>query len=188
MTLRDSIDPDELRPRIAAGDEGAFEQLFHAYHDRLCRYVAAYTKSWEAAEDLVGDLFLNLWRQREKLAAVRELNAYLYSTARFDALDYLRHERIEERWQARQSGPAMQPEGQILPSVERHLITEEVAAAVLQAVDGLPDRQRDVLRRRLEQQSNQEIATALAISVKTVEIHMTRAIAQLRKVLPQFLE
>jgi RNA polymerase sigma-70 factor (ECF subfamily) len=183
-----STHPDELAARIAAGDEAAFEQVFHAYRDRLCRYFAAYVKSWTIAEDLVGELFLTLWRQREKLGAVRDLNAYLYSTARFDALDYLRHARLEQRWQAQQSGPAMMPEHQVLPSVERGLMADEVTAAVLRAMDDLSDRQREVLRRRMESQSHQDIAAALGISVKTVEVHVTRAIAQLRKMLPQFLE
>lgn len=180
--------PVEHLPRaIAAGDGAAFEQLFHEYRDRLCRYLHAYVRVWEVAEDLVGELFLELWRQRERLADVRDLDAYLYTTARRDVHDYLRHRAIEHRHHARERGPGaetMRSEG---PVAERKLIAEEASAAVSRALDALPDRQREILRRRFLSQSYQEIATALAIDARTVETHVRRAFARLRELLPKTL-
>src|SRR5262245_23989499 len=98
--------PDSLIRRLVAGEPAAFESLFHHYRDRLCRYVAAYLGDWPAAEDVVGELFLELWRRRTRLADVRDLDAFLHTTARRDALDQLRHRAIERRWAASQAGSA----------------------------------------------------------------------------------
>lgn len=177
------LDPRSLglwAQQIAGGDAAAFERLFDAYRDPLCRYICAFTKSWEEAEDLVSEVFLTLWRKREALGAVRDLHAYLYTTARFSALDYVRHAQVRQRWQAQQGTAAGLSDGAHSSSVEHWLVSEELTAAMVHAIDELPVRQREILRQRLEGQSYRDIAAVLGISIKTVEVHVTRAISRLR--------
>src|ERR1041385_257226 len=103
--------PTSLRAQLAAGDSAAFEALFEGYFNRLRRYLYGYVRSWPDAEDLVHDVFLQLWRRRGWLATVRDLNAYLYHVARNQALNYLKHQRVETRWRAQQTTPAALAEG-----------------------------------------------------------------------------
>lgn len=69
---------DELRP----GDVDAFERLFTRSLGPLSRYAYGYVKSWDVAEDLVHDVFVQLWRKRDTIDAIENLESWLYSLCR----------------------------------------------------------------------------------------------------------
>src|SRR5881628_2581382 len=71
----------DLVARIRAGDEAAFEAMFRAYYGPLCRYVAAYLGSRDAAEDAVQGVFVRIWEDRTRWV-VSELRHYLYAAVR----------------------------------------------------------------------------------------------------------
>ncbi len=171
----------ELAQQIAAGDEGAFKRVFDAYLNPLCWYAYGFVKSRETARDVVHDVFLTLWHHRARLASVRNLEAYLYTMVRRDALDHLKHENVEARWRARHEGPAAIAEDHIAPGgTDQRAVGHEIESAVLRAIAALPRRQREVLTRRWNQESSEEIAAALGIALKTVETHFHRAVERLR--------
>lgn len=180
----------DLAARIAARDPGAFDDAFRAYFTPLCRYVHSYVRSWEVAEDLAQGAFVQLWvRMRQtELEPLRNVQAYLYSAARGDALDYLKHQRVEARHRQGYVAPSLTADGHIeLAEWAAELASRERMAALQEAVDGLPPRQREIVLLRLEQTSYKDIAARLGLSVKTVEVHMHRAFTQLRQVLRQLL-
>lgn len=185
MSIPESNDPAE---RLGSGgllDVATFERLFHEHLNPLTRFVYSYVKSWDVAEDLVHDVFLQLWLRHRTLEPVRDFAAYLYTIARYDALDYLRHDGIEARHRA---APTYQVDVILPASPEHELLASEVTAVLQRAVDSLPERQRDaVLLRWTRQASYQEIAATLGISPKTVDAHLQRAMARLRKILPRLL-
>jgi RNA polymerase sigma-70 factor (ECF subfamily) len=160
------------------------EGLFDRYADRLHRYVYHYVKSWETAQDLVQDLFLRLWDRRVELGSVKDLKSYLYTSARNRALAHLRHQRYENEFHDRVTGPTLVDANAAPgddPAVQ--LDSAEIAAAVQRAVDALPSRQREALLLQWSGHSYAQIAAALSISPKTVAIHLGRAIRQLRRTL-----
>lgn len=175
----------EFRERLAAGDERAFESLFDAYADRLCRYVYAFTRSWEDAENLTQDVFLRLWERREALRTVDNVQAYLYAFARNRARDYLKHQAVETRSAERLGAPLPGELAAALPpEAEERVAAAEAAAAIRQALDTLPARQREVVELRWRRQlTYDEIAAELGLAPKTVATHMSRAILHLRRVL-----
>src|SRR5881394_3449437 len=71
----------DLVARIRAGDEAAFEAMFRAYYDPLCRHVAPYLGSRDAAEDAVQGLFVRIWEDRARWV-VSDLGHYLYTAVR----------------------------------------------------------------------------------------------------------
>src|SRR5262245_3182517 len=83
----------EWLARLRAGDEAAFEALFRAFAPGLCAFVSNYVGSREAAEEIVQDLFLALWRMRSSLEVESSLSTYLFSAARNRAFDWLKRER-----------------------------------------------------------------------------------------------
>ncbi len=95
--------------------------LFNRYFNRLRRYVYGYVRSWAEAEDVVHDVFLQLWRRHRWLGSVRDLEAYVYHIARNQALNFLKHERVEARWRARHATPAALSEAATLLPRRRHL-------------------------------------------------------------------
>ena len=173
-----------------AGEQAAaaFRRLFELHFAELYRFAYRYVRTEETAQDLVHEGFLRLWRQREQVdLGGPAARSYLYTIVRYQALDHLRHRRVEDRWRQEYAAPAAMEQGAVLaPDPDQELATREIVAAVRHAVDALPPRQRQVIHLRWHQQASYEqIAEILGISPKTVGIHIGRAIQRLREVLTQ---
>jgi RNA polymerase sigma-70 factor (family 1) len=189
--------PGRKRPAMpssgAVADPGsdaaaAFRGLFERHFAELYRFAYRYVRAEETAQDLVHEAFLRLWRQREQVdLGGPAARSYLYTIVRYQALDHLRHRRVEERWRQEYAAPSvMEQRARLAPAPDEELATREIATAVRHAVDALPLRQRQVIHMRWHQQASYEqIAETLGISPKTVGIHIGRAIQRLRQVLAQ---
>jgi RNA polymerase sigma-70 factor (ECF subfamily) len=173
----------------AAGrNAAAFRRLFERHFAELYRFVYRYVHSPEPAKDLVHEAFLLLWRQRTQVDLDgASAKSYLFTIARYRALDYLRRQRREEQWQRRYADPVMSDaEPAFAADPHQELTASETAAAIRHAVDTLPPRQREVLLLRWQRQASyDEIAETLGISPKTVAVHVGRAIQHLRELLAQ---
>ena len=164
---------DWIQP-LRDGDAVAFESLFRAFAPGLCTFVARYVDSRAIAEDLVQDLFLTLWRKREEIAIDGAVDVYLFGAARNRALNYLRHQRVEDRFRTmvleRSDSQVVLREGEILELLE-----------VQEAIDTLPARCRLIFSLHHQQGlTYAEIARSLGLSIKTVETQMGRALKALR--------
>ena len=167
---------------LRAGDERAFEALFRAHYDPLCRFVREYVRAPEVAEDVVQGLFVRLWRDHRKHEIRGSVRAYLYVAARNAALNHIRHERLahllSRRWQA---APVDAPLPAAPRTPEEELASGEASAAVRAAIDDLPERARLAATLRWEHQlSYAEIADVMGISVKGVENQLGRIMKSLR--------
>lgn len=178
--------PDEQSwaRRVRGGEVAALEEAFRAYYARLCSFVRHQVGSAETAEEIVQDVFLRVWEHRTRLDPTGSLRALLYRAARNAALNHIKHREIERRWQAQvQSAPPPLAEG-----AEAQAREHELASAIERAVASLPERCRLVFLLSREQGlSYAEIAQTLAISIKTVETQMGRALKALRASLSNFL-
>ena len=177
--------PDD---RTEAPARIAFRNLFELHFEELYRFAYRYVRSADTAKDLVHEAFLRLWRQRSQVQlGGATARSYLYTIVRYQALDHLRHRRVEERWRREYVAPLVTDQGAALaPDPDQELTVREIAAAIQQAVEALPRRQREVLLLRWQQQASyDEIAKTLGISPKTVAIHIGKAIQRLRELLAQ---
>src|SRR5256885_17228051 len=86
----------DLVARIRAADEAAFEAMFRAYYDPLCRHVAPYVGSRDAAEDAVQGLFVRIWEDRARWV-VSDLGHYLYTAVRRRAISQVRRLAVQRR-------------------------------------------------------------------------------------------
>jgi RNA polymerase sigma-70 factor (ECF subfamily) len=185
-------DSGALVARIRLGDAEAFRRLFDAFYEPLHRYAHHMLRSREEAEDVVHDVFLRVWDQRERLDPACNVRAYLHAAARNRALDCLRRRRLEQRWR-RDDPPSPDEERGTVDAggegdAESAIEAGEVTEAIRRAVEALPPRQRQVIVLRWRRQmSYAEIAAELQIAEKTVGIHMTRALQRLRGVLSSLL-
>lgn len=164
----------QLVARVRGGDRAAFEALFLRYAPVLGSFLLAYVRSREVAEDLVHDLFLALWRERETWHPAGTIEAYLFLAARNRARNYLRHERIVQRWEersARELAEASDDE-----SADERLEALERQAMVIRAIAQLPERARLVATLRwVDGLTYPQIAQRLGITVKGVEKAVARA-------------
>jgi RNA polymerase sigma-70 factor, ECF subfamily len=166
----------EWMQRIRAGDEAVFETLFRTFAPGLCRFLTRYVRERAIAEELVQDVFLSLWDHREHVHITGSVQAYLFAAARNRALNFIDHERVADRFRVSVLTRMTAEEASIQGEAEC------LAALEMQeALARLPARCRLVFNlQRNHGMSYGEVASALAISVKTVEVHMGRALRTLR--------
>src|SRR6185503_19604962 len=175
----------DLAERIRRGDAGAFEELFREHHAGLCRFAAGYVRDAAVAEELVQDVFFELWRGRAGWELRATLRAYLFGAVRNRALNHLKRAKREGGWLARlrrETDPA-DPS----PAPDRAAVEAEAAAAVARAVARLPERARMAVELRWHHGLRHgEIAEVMGISVKGVENQLGRALKALRATLGDF--
>lgn len=176
-------DDSELQAWLKNGREEALTVLFQRHYTYLCQVVFRLLPDAGRCEDLVQEVFLEVWRRREVLRIQQSFRAYLRRAAINKTLNYLRDNR--KRAMADLPIDDNEVEG---PPHPLHLETEELQQAIDQAINSLPERCRLVfVLSRFEEMTNQEIAEHLGISVKTVENQMTKALRLLREWLAPFL-
>ena len=174
--------PDDLLARLRDGDAAAFDAVFRAWYAPLVRLADAMLHDRGAAEEVVQDVMLELWRRREELALTGPLRAYLHQSTRNRALNHLRHGRI-----VRQSEPYVRPPT-AAPRADARVSSRELQAVVAEAMAELSPPQREVFEMsRRDGLTYPEIASVLDISVKTVEARMGRALRHLRERLAPWL-
>jgi RNA polymerase sigma-70 factor (ECF subfamily) len=177
------VDERELLERIRQGDEGAFDAAFRANYPSLVGMAEGMLRSRAVAEEIVQDVMLAVWRRRDSLPIEESLKAYLFRATRNRALNHLRHARVE-----RQGEPYAAGATEKAPAAPSLLEEEEIDVAVREAIGELPERCREVFElSRVHGLRYAEIASALGISVKTVEAQMGKALRILRDRLAAWL-
>jgi RNA polymerase sigma-70 factor, ECF subfamily len=102
-----------LIERIADGDKLAMQVLFARHHVRVYRFVLRLVRNETTAEDLISDVFLDVWRQASKFEARAQVSTWLLAIARFKALSSLRkrtEQELDEETQAAIEDPGDDPE------------------------------------------------------------------------------
>ena len=155
-----------------------FDALFQEYFDPLTRQIARMVDCEHVAQELVQDVFLRMWSGREDLAVRGELGSYLRRAARNRALDWLRRETLHREWE-RTAAHEYQSLYAEIETADRGFA--ELAAGLAQTFAEMPERRRQVCQLRwVDGLGPSAIAARLGLSVKTVEIHLTRGMKDLR--------
>jgi len=174
----------ELVARIRAGDERALEEVFRAYYAGMCAFVRRFVHAPDISEELVQDVFFKLWSKRETLSEIDALRTYLFRAARNTALNHLRRKKLESAWEEQE---AARGEPLTTGATDDEASTGDVAQAVDAAIARLPTRCREIfVMSRQGNMTYAEIASALGISIKTVETQMGRALKSLRVSLAKY--
>jgi RNA polymerase sigma-70 factor (family 1) len=154
------------------------ELLFRRYHHALCSHAVRFVYSKETAEDLVSDVFCKFWKTKAYENVTSSYRYYLFRSVRNEAYNYLRLEfqQLDEIETANVQESAF---GQRPDQIVQF---EEVLHRVEEMVESLPPQCRKVfLLSRFEGKKYQDIATELGLSIKTVEVHIGKALSTVRK-------
>lgn len=180
MKLSNSNISDEmLWNAIKNGDEMAFKLIFERYLPTLLATSRRYLRDEEACENVVQDIFLNIWFKRENLD-IKDFRSYFTASARYEVYKVLR---------VRNSPHAMLYTSDHLENnyayqaneAEESFNVSDLKAQLSKHLQALPKRCREIfLLSRQEQLSNHEIATRLNISKRSVENQITTALHHLR--------
>lgn len=153
----------------------ALNELFEQYFTSLCHFANSYLGDPMLAEEIVSDVFFNLWAKRKSLKITGSLKPYLFKATRNQAISYLRRpsfqfEPLEEYMHQA-----------VAQSPDALLIHKENRQNWQNCIDSLPGRCRLIFTlQRDEGFTYREIADLLDISEKTVENQMSKALKLLR--------
>lgn len=167
-------------------DEHAFEEIFEIYVHGLFRFTFAILGNKELAEEAVSDVFFKIWTHRAKIEGIENFKAYLYTSARNTALNYLDKEERKKAISLDDLSVSL-PINEICPETE--LISKELKEIIGRAIENLPERCKLIYSlAKIEQLKYKEIAQILDISVKTIDHQLTIAIKKIGNEIKQYLE
>lgn len=172
----------ELINRLNAGDMGAFREIYRKYVPLMRAFASKFTGR-DTAEDLVQDVFMRVWVNREISPIEGLLQSYLFRAVRNRCINYLEHLKIKADYEAREIIDLQIREANFFRSPEQLLIRQEQLERVLQEIDKLPEKSREVFKMAYyEDKKAAEIAEELRLSVRTVETQIYKALKTLRAV------
>ncbi|MGX5819622.1 RNA polymerase sigma-70 factor [Chitinophaga lutea] len=174
MTAYSALPDTELCNLLAKDDNKAFEALYQRHAAPLYAYASRKLPVPHLVEDLLQEVFTNLYRNRANLRDIENLRAYLFSAIRYRILNELRNSLLHtQHHQLIQTATTAETE-----------ITYDLRLLETQfheALEKLTERSREIfLLSRRDQLSYKEIADRLGISVKAVEKHMSKSLQVLR--------
>lgn len=177
--MKNKADKTEQRwiKKLAKGDELAFRNIYELHWEHL--YFAAFKRlgSSPVAEEIVQDIFADLWFKRNRLNIKGSLKAYLHGALKYRILDHMRHEKVREKYVQHLTQFFIAEENEIL----KNIYSQDLEQHLQQAATQLPPRCYTIYQlSRKHHFSNREIADQLNISPKTVENQITKALRMLR--------
>jgi RNA polymerase sigma-70 factor (ECF subfamily) len=181
--------------KVAGGDHSAFEQLVERYQDRMVGFFFHIVRDRSAAEDLAQDVFLRVYRSRERYEARARFSTWLFRIAH-NLANNQRRDTIRKREIPIAPGSDaydFQPQGKILAEKSallptRRLDSLEMRDIVRNALDDLGERQKTaVLLHKFEGMSYEEIGEVMGLGTVAVKSLLARARLRLKEVLEKYL-
>lgn len=174
--------PDASLPiilqQVAAGDQQAFRQLYHSYFKRLFHFAYSLVKTKENAEEIVEDVFIKLWSQRNTIREIQHLKVYLYTATRNTALNYLAKKARESMVQSFDHIDILLAPTDHSP--EQLFITAEMQRNIKAVVESLPPRCKMIFKLiREDGLKYKEVAEILNITVNTIDAQMAIAVKRI---------
>ncbi|MGD1890610.1 MAG: RNA polymerase sigma factor [Cyclobacteriaceae bacterium] len=180
--MRDTVTDEALLDLIASHDERALEVLHQRYYQRLCGFALSIVKTVPLTEEVVSDVFLQLWLKRSELTVRTKLKSYLFTAVRNQAINILRKER-DAHEDIDSISPSQTP---LANSVASSLEYKELQQEIDQLINTLPEQRQIIFRlNRFDGLRYKEIAEVLSISPSTVQNQMVAAVKQLAEQYPK---
>ncbi len=172
----------ELQQRIAEyEDVAAYKKLFFHFFQPLKSFSYSITKSKETAEEVVSDIYIEIWARRKQLQEIEDLKMYLYISVRNASLRRLKQiqktsvlslDDLEVEFASND------------PDAENNIITNELAEKIERAIESLPQQCKIIFKlAKQDKLKYKEIAQLLNISVKTIDNQLSTALKKIASVL-----
>lgn len=173
-----------LIERLRNNDKSAFTMIFSTYYKDLVIFSYSFTRNQNASEEIVQDIFLKLWEQRYSIAIQTSLKSYLLKSAQHLSLDWLRHQKVKTNY------ATMLLEHPVLSEndTENYILYTELQEKLADALTKIPEAYAEAFRmNRFESLNYQDIAKKIGVSVRTIEVRISKALILLKKELTDFI-
>ena len=178
----DTSKEKEYLKALGDGDSKAFDLLFLYYQPKLVGFISGFIKDTELARDMAQDIFFHVWTGRQKLSGILSFKSYLYQACRNKICNYYDHLLVSEKYE---TITRSQPEKGY--THEEEFFAQELQFMIEIAVSQMPPQRKLIYEMsRIQGLTNDEIATRLELNKRTVENHLTLALADIRKITRMF--
>lgn len=158
------------------------EMLYRHFYRALVVFSGRMVGDRKIAEEIVQDTFVKTWQKRNTFQSQGTLKAYLYNSVRNGSISHLRHAQVErsriEAIEREFTEMETDEVGELL------IHREEIYRQLLQAIEALPAKQREIFLLSVQGKTSAEIAAEMGISPDTVKKQRQRGLARLRELLP----
>ena len=175
MIAANTFTDKELLERLAAGEESVFIYLFERYRDPIYSTALHLSGSVSLAEEIVQDVFLDLWLKRQNAPGIIHLQAYLNRMAANKLYDALKQrQRQRDLTQTSADGADLHTPAVLLEN-------KDYDAILARAIARLPEKQR-LAYQLIKQQglTRKEAATELGVSPETIKYNLDQAFRSIR--------
>lgn len=175
--MRTNDEEHILLKQLGEGSHAAFDALFMFYQPKVKAFLKGFMKDDEETADMTQEIFYKIWINRNSISKVTSFKSYLFRMARNMIYDHYEHSLVEENYKEKLS---LKPSYTDL--IEDELYAKDLELLIDISISQMPEQRRRIFRMsRKEGLSNEEIADQLHINKRTVENHITQALADLRK-------
>ncbi len=176
-TSYETLLEEELIPLLTRGNRKAFKEIFNRYNHFLLSYADRLTRDTQESEDLIQEIFVRVWEQRERFDPSRSLFNYLKVSVRNG---FLNQERSKNNRTAFKE-ELLHYLTQGYDGADQKLLDKELISRLENIARSLPGKMGKVfLMTHFENYSNEEIAVALQVSDKTVKNLLSQAVVNIR--------
>lgn len=174
--------------KIREGDEKAFEELYKNLYAPLCYVALKIINDRHSAEEIVQDVFSKIWFNREIIEVHTSLNSYLFRSVKNSSINELKRRQTEKesiiRTTSYEIWKVLLDTSESNDFIIEQLISNDTQKEVSRAIEALPDHCRQVfVLSRIENKSNDEIASLLNLSKNTVKSHLMNALKKISAVI-----
>lgn len=175
MAAYSTYDDLALHNLLEQSDELAFREIYDRYWKLLFSIACAKLDSIEETEEIIQEIFADLWLRRQKIQVTRSLKYYLVAAVKYQVMTVLAKRHQKNKLQGML--PVAENEAPAFSFIEFQQLQQELESII----SDLPERCQLIYRlSREEGYTNKQIAAELQISEKTVETQMTRALSRIR--------
>ncbi len=169
-----------------------FKEAYITYYSRMKRFAQEYVIREEDAENIVHDIFAELWEKKQEFISHINLNGYLFVILKNRCIDFLRHKTTEQRAINKMQEEyfrTLKLQLESLEMLDNKLLCEPDIETIIQnAIDNLPEKCRQIfVMNKIEGKKQKQIARELNISVNTVESQMAIAYKKLKVALKDYV-
>jgi len=171
------LNDKEFISSLKKGDSKGYQFLVTSYHQKLCVYANSLTNDSDLAEDIVQNVFMSIWKNRNKLKDQFVVKSYLYKSVYNEFIDQYRKKKAVLTLEKKHIDALT-----YIVEEEDEKSLEKLISIVKKEIDKLPPKcKQTFLLSKEEGLTNLEISEYLNISIKSVEAHITKAFSVLRK-------
>lgn len=173
-----SLSDDLLIQKIKSDDIHAFNELYVRYADKLVSYAFSKIQDLSESEDVVQEIFVYLWLNKNSILEFSSISSYLYKIALNKSLNIFKRDKVREKYVDSFASFLVEP------SYDMELENEEDIRELklMSALKLLPEKMRTIFEMRyFYGYTNQQVAEATGVSVHTVSTQMKRALKAIRQ-------